>query len=149
MCHQWLTLVQGGRTFPVTTLSELPRGDPGQGVSLPGLTRFLIVDSWGFSNFLFLRRSSGFLLSRGSIGGLFGWSSDFFRGASSHSTFRFTASGTTSLFSRLIFCSLSNEPGRLEAYLNPGPRFCLYAREEQKHTSNLYTLCLFAAPYSQ
>lgn len=106
------------------------------------LTRFLIVGSWDFSNFRFLHRctSSDFLLRIESTGAFLECSSDFRLGVSSQSPFRLAASGT-SLLSLLIFCSFSNEPGRFDAYLNPGPRFCLYARETQ-NTNQLYTLCI-------
>lgn len=105
-------------------------------------TRFLIVGSWGFSNFLFLHRctSSDFLLSIESTWVFLECSSDFRLGVSSQSPFRFAAS-VTSLLSLFIFCSFSNEPGRFDAYLNPGPRFCLYAKETQ-NTNKLYILCL-------
>lgn len=119
-----------------------------QGRRFPRLTRFLIAGSWGFSNFRLRRRwaSSDFLLKRGSSGGFGGRSSDFLRGDSSHSTFRLGTSGTASLFSRFIFCSLSKEPGRLEAYLNPGPRFCLYARKRQNTQANFISYAFFSPP---
>ncbi len=40
----------------------------------------------------------------------------------------------SSLPSRPAFCSLSREPGRLDAYLKPGPLFCLQAKEWQENT---------------
>lgn len=106
------------------------------------LTRFLIVGSWDFSNFRFLHRctSSDFLLRMESTGAFLECSSDFLLGVSSQSPFLLAASGT-SLLSLLIFCSFSSEPGRFDAYLNPGPRFCLYAKETQ-NTNQLYTSCI-------
>lgn len=44
----------------------------------------------------------------------------------------------TSASSFTGFCSLSREPGRLEAYLNPGPLFCLNAKRD-KIGRQLYT----------
>lgn len=107
------------------------------------LTRFLIVGSWDFSNFRFLHRctSSDFLLRMESTGAFLECSSDFLLGVSSQSPFRLAASGT-SLLSLLIFCSFSSEPGRFDAYLNPGPRFCLYARETQNTNPTLYLMHL-------
>lgn len=93
---------------------------------LPVRTRLRPLSSWGFSYFRFLRRctSSDFRRRIPSGGTFLGCSSDLRRGASSHSLLRLAGS-CPSLLSRFIFCSLSREPGRFEAYLKPGPRFCL------------------------
>lgn len=121
-----------------------PCAEPQQGLFL---TRFLIVGSWDFSNFRFLHRctSSDFLLRMESTGAFLECSSDFLLGVSSQSPFRLAASGT-SLLSLLIFCSFSSEPGRFDAYLNPGPRFCLYARKTQNTNPTLYLIHLPALP---
>lgn len=42
----------------------------------------------------------------------------------------------SSLPSRPAFCSLRRDPGRLDAYLKPGPRFCLQAKEWQENTKD-------------
>lgn len=44
----------------------------------------------------------------------------------------------TSASSFTGFCSLSREPGRLEAYLNPGPLFCLNAKRDKYRETTLY-----------
>lgn len=36
------------------------------------------------------------------------------------------------------FCSLSREPGRLEAYLNPGPLFCFNTKGDKNCETTLY-----------
>lgn len=132
-------------------LTYRPQGAGEGDRALGSPTRFLIAGSWGFSNFLFLRRctSSDFLLEMESTGDFLACSSDFRLGVSSHSLFRFAAS-VTSLLSRFIFCSFSSEPGRLDAYLNPGPRFCLYAKETQKTQANfISSLFFFVAVYNK
>lgn len=95
--------------------------------------------------------------SRGGGGGVggggrfFGGSSSFLFGQSSRSAFLFTAQvvfkaatvagagagvggggSASSLGSRFSRGSFSREPGRLEAYLKPGPRFCFFMRTTQK-----------------
>lgn len=100
-------------------------------------------------------------LSRASRGGrFFGGSSSFFFKVTSRSAFLFTAdeviSGVTgvvaittgsdgggsdsgsSFESRFKRGSLRREPGRFDAYLNPGPLFCFVAKRLEEKRGQLY-----------
>lgn len=121
---------------------------------------FTITGSSLVSNsFLFFRsglsstRARG-ALSRDSRGGrFFGGSSSLLFGTTSRSAFLFTADaavsaaagvgasagGSGSSFgSRFGRGSLRREPGRFEAYLNPGPLFCFVAKSLEKQRGQLY-----------
>lgn len=95
-------------------------------------------------------------LSRASSGGrFFGGSSSFLLELTSRSAFLFTADvvvsvatvveaittggGSGSSFeSRFNRGSLRREPGRFDAYLNPGPLFCFVAKRLEKKRVQLY-----------
>lgn len=70
-----------------------------------------------------------------------GWrcrdSSGLYRGVSSLSGL-LLAMDETSPSSFTGFCSLSREPGRLEAYLNPGPLFCFNTKGDKNCKTTLY-----------
>lgn len=125
------------------------------------LTFFLtkLGSSFVSKSFLFFLRGLSSNLGRGipsreSKGGRFlGGSSSFFFAITSRSTFLFTAEvvvkaaigvGATmarsgsSFESRFNLGSLSSEPGRLDAYLNPGPLFCFEAKRLGKKRAQLY-----------
>lgn len=93
-------------------------------------------------------------LSRDSRGGrFFGGSSSLLLETTSRSAFLFTADvavsaltgvgasvgGSGSSFgSRIKRGSLRSEPGRFDAYLNPGPLFCFVAKSLEKQRGQLY-----------
>lgn len=89
----------------------------------------------------FLSLSSG--LGRGRLQGdsrggcRFRGSSGLYLGVSSRSGLLLAAE-ETSPSSFTGFCSLSREPGRLEAYLNPGPLFCFNTKGDKKCKTTLY-----------
>lgn len=110
-------------------------------------------------SFLFFLRGLSSSLGLGvpsrikSGGRFFGDSSSFLLGHSSRSAFLFTADvgvkavtvavatigGSGSSFeSRFNRGSLSREPGRFDAYLNPGPLFCFEAKRLEKRRAQLY-----------
>lgn len=112
-------------------------------------------------SFLFFRSgfSSGLgrsTASRDSSGGrFFAGSSSLALGISSRSAFLFTADaavkaltvavanngGSGSSFeSRFSRGSFSSEPGRFEAYLNPGPLFCFEAKRLENREHNCISL---------
>ena len=92
--------------------------------------------------------------SRDNNGGrFFGGSSSFLLGTSSRSAFLFTADvvvsavtvavatmgeSGSSFESRINRVSLSSEPGRFDAYLNPGPLFCFEAKRVETKRAQLY-----------
>lgn len=87
----------------------------------------------------------------------FGGSSSFLFKTSSRSAFLFTADvvvkavtvaaatmgeSGSSFKSRLNRGSFSSEPGRFDAYLNPGPLFCFEAKRLEKRENNFISLVL-------
>lgn len=119
----------------------------------------MIGSSLVSKSFLFFLRGLSSSLGRGvpskvSKGGrFFGGSSSFLFGISSRSAFLFTAvavvkavtvavatsGGSGSSFeSRFNRGSFSREPGRFDAYLNPGPLFCFEAKRLEKQRAQLY-----------
>lgn len=126
-----------------------------------GLTFFFTMtgSSLVSKSFLFFLRGLSSSLGRGvpsrdSKGGrFFGGSSSFLLGISSRSAFLFTADvvvkavtvavatiggSGSSLESRFNRGSFSSEPGRFDAYLNPGPLFCFEAKRLEKKRAQLY-----------
>lgn len=91
----------------------------------------------------FLSLSSG--LGRGRLQGdssggcLWRDSSGLYLGVSSLSGLLLAAE-ETSPSSFTGFCSLSREPGRLDAYLNPGPLFCFNTKGDKKLRDNFIPL---------
>lgn len=67
-------------------------------------------------------------------------SSGLYLGVSSLSGLLLAAEETTSPSSFTGFCSLSREPGRLEAYLNPGPLFCFNTKGDKNGRDNFISL---------
>lgn len=113
------------------------------------------------NSFLFFLSGLSSSLTRGipsrdnSGGRFFGGSSSFLLGHSSRSAFLFTADvgvkavtvavatigGSGSSFeSRFNRGSFSSEPGRFDAYLNPGPLFCFEAKRLEKGEQNFISL---------
>lgn len=91
----------------------------------------------------FLSLSSGLAaltkLHGDSSGGcLCSTSSGRYLGVSSRSGRLLAAAEEASPSSFTGFCSLSREPGRLEAYLNPGPLFCFNTRGDKTGETTLY-----------
>jgi len=122
-----------------------------------GLTFFFTMtgSSLVSKSFLFLLSGLSSILGRGvpsrdSKGGrFFGGSSSFLLGTSSRSAFLLRADvavravtvavatigeSGSSFESRFNRGSFSREPGRLDAYLNPGPLFCFEAKRLEKQT---------------